>query len=230
MFKTFASALFATVAVAQNQEDNELMMSSSIYQGNMQLANDLMIQPQAPTMKKEDVDAAIKEAVEEAVTPPTAPKDIEEAVANGIVRATEELRNERKERWAEKKEEWKKTKKEIKAKMSKKKDMIKKAVRKIEKKLKIDRKEAEQNMKNMAKDAQVWWDKKVKGKSWAQKAEKRFESVKEDMTKIRNKMDKKKGSFRVKVNDWLSENGFEEFAGANALTVGATAIAFAAMM
>ena len=128
------------------------------------------------------------------------------------------------------KKEWKKTKKEIKAKMSKKKDMIKKAVRKIEKKLKIDRKEAEQNMKNMAKDAQVWWDKKVKGKSWAQKAEKRFESVKEDMTKIRNKMDKKKGSFRVKVNDWLSENGFEEFAGAMTLTVGATAIAFAAIM
>ena len=89
MFKAFTSAIFATVAVAQNQDDM-LMSTSSAYINNMQQANDLMIMPQqAPTMKKEDVEEAIKEAVEEAVIPQLPAKDIEDAVSNGIVKATE---------------------------------------------------------------------------------------------------------------------------------------------
>merc|ERR1712150_116940 len=100
---------------------------------------------------------------------------------------------------------------------------IKKIEKKIEKKLKV-------NKEKVVKDAKKWWDKKVKSKKWAKKAEKRFEEAEADMKKIRSKMDKKKATFRVKVNDWLNENCFEEFAGAQMLTAGATFVAIATLM
>ena len=50
------------------------------------------------------------------------------------------------------------------------------------------------------------------------------------MEQIRTKMDKKKATFRTKVSDWLSENGFEEFSGAKILTAGASLIALSALM
>ena len=196
-------------------------------------------------MNKEDVAVAVKKAVEEAITPPTPAKDIEDAVANGIVKATETLRKERKERWATKKEKWSNKKKEIKKEWTKKKaeikvklqekkkeikKTIKKIEKKIEKKLKVDRKRRQEKVDKIVKDAKKWWDKKVKSKKWAQKAEKRFEEASEDMKQIRTKMDKKNATFKTKVSDWLSENGFEEFSGAKMLTAGATLFALSALM
>ena len=50
------------------------------------------------------------------------------------------------------------------------------------------------------------------------------------MKQISTKMDKKKATFRTKVSDWLSENGFEEFSKAKMLTAGATLFALSALM
>jgi hypothetical protein len=151
MLKAFASAIFASVAVAQND-----MITSDAYMSGLVIADDYSNAQQEKTMTKEDVTVAVKKAVEEAVTPPVPAKDIEDAVANGIVKATETLRKERKERWTAKKQkwsnkkkeikkEWTKKKAEIKVKLQEKKKEIKKTIKKIEKKIekkfKVDRKE-----------------------------------------------------------------------------------------
>merc|ERR1712046_481513 len=106
-------------------------------------------------------------------------------------------------------QKWEDKKEEIKHK-------IKKAVRKWKDEMTPKQKEDLEKVKGAYEDVKNWYSDKVTNSKWAKRA-------REDIESAREKIKTRNNTFKTKVNGWLSENGFDEFASASMIaTAGAS--------
>merc|ERR1712226_1199880 len=98
-------------------------------------------------------------------------------------------------------------KEKVKNRIEKSEKKIKKAVKKWKEEMTPEQKEKLEKVKEAYTEVKDWYKEKVVNSKWAKRA-------RDDLENAREKVKKRNETFKGKVDNWLVENGFQEFAGA----------------